>query len=97
MTVNVCALSSNSSEQKTNSQEEQCLSEDVTADVSSPARSVSSLENEDIPFISPLPVRTLRMDKESPPEKLASSLTYEMIQPPITDVAPQCGSTRTSR
>ena len=94
MAVNVCALSSSSSEQKTNSQEDQCLIEDV----SSPARYVSSLENEDIPFITPLPVRTLRMDEESPPEKLASSLTYEMIQSPITDVAPQIpGSTRTSR
>ena len=82
MTVNVCALSSSSSDQRTNSQEEQCIIEDVTAEVSSPARSVSSPENEDVPFITPFPVRTLRMDEESPPEK------YEMIEPPITDVAP---------
>ena len=94
MTINVCALSSSSSEQRTNSQEEQC----VTADVSSPARSVSNPENEDVPFITPLPVRTLRMVEESPPEKLASSLTDEMMQPPITDVTPPIrGSTRTSR
>ena len=49
-------------------------------------------ENEDVPFITPLPVRTLRMDKESPPEK------YEMIEPYLTDVAPLIrGSTRTNR
>ena len=58
------------------------------------ARSVNSPENEDVPFITPLPV----MDEESPPEKLAYSLTDEMIQPRITDVAPPIrGSTRTSR
>ena len=75
-----------------NSQEEQCIIEDVTADVPSPARSMSSPENEDIPFITPLPVRTLRMDEESPPEK------YEIIEPPITNVAPPIrGSTRTNR
>ena len=91
MTVNVCAFSISSSEQKTNTQEEQCIIEYVTADVSLPARSVSSRENEDVPFITPLPVRT-RMDEESPPEK------YEMIEPPITDVAPPIrGSTRTNR
>ena len=98
MTVNVCALSSSSSEQKTNSQEEQCIIEDVTADMSWPARSGSSPENEDVPFITPLPAITLRMDEESPPEKFASSHTDEMIQPPITDVAPLIrGSIRTSR
>ena len=92
MTMTVCALSSSSSEQRTNSQEEKCIIEDVTADVSSPARSASCLENEDVPFVTPLLVRTLRMDEESPPEK------YEMIEPPITDVAPPIlGSTRTNR
>ena len=65
MTINVCALSSSSSKQRTNSQEEQRIIEDVSADVSSPARSVSSPENEDVLSITPLPVRTLRMDEES--------------------------------
>ena len=39
MGMNVCALSSSSSKQRTNSQEDQCIIEDVTGDVSSPARS----------------------------------------------------------
>ena len=37
MTVNVCALSSSSSEQKTDSQKDQCLIEGVPADVSTPS------------------------------------------------------------
>ena len=46
-------------------EEEQCIIEDVNADVSSPARSVSSPENEDVLFITPLPVRTRSLHLKS--------------------------------